>query len=137
MPQVLNTADRLAAQHGQSILLADFRIKEEDANAILEAGGCSFKYDAAAQARFIKWLEKEHLSFERVFPPLGKGIIIVPYMGHLAIIVDEKLQPEAYRRIVDYWETPDGTPKFENTRLYLVPADMHAESSEDDDSDWW
>ena len=121
MPQILDKADVLAAKHHQVILMADFRLHKYSGTAIDDLSDTS--WDEKAQQRFVDWLKKElpDIHFEKVFLPHGKGWLIFPYLGHIAIIVSEVNQPEAYRRIVTYWENEDGTPRFADTRLYFVP----------------
>ena len=123
MPQVLDTIDRLAAKYHQDILMADFLIAKKQSDSVYDS--LTFKWDEKAQKTFTKWMQKElpDIHCERVFPLLSASIILIPYMGHIGIIVSEADQPAAYRRIVEYWEYADGTPRFDHTRLFYVPVD--------------
>lgn len=121
MPQLLKCADQLAAELQQEILMADFRTGKKSGKQLLDTLGVSTHFSKSAQSRFIEWLSKElpAVHFEKVFPPLDAWIII-PYMGHIGIVVDQKHQPESYKKIVSYWENEDGTSKFSDTRLFIV-----------------
>lgn len=125
MPQVIQTVDQVAFDHGQDILLVDFRRSKRR-----EYG----TWDRKARSAFVKWMRSEHpdVHVQVTFPPPSGGTLIQPYSGWLAVIVSEANQPDAYRKIVEHWERPDGTPAVENVRLFIVPKPAHARVVDDD-----
>ena len=132
MPRVLEKANVLAAKHHQEILMADFRTPNQEVGPFEDLNDTS--WDEKAHDRFAAWMNKElpDIHVELVFPPLSEGWLIFPYLGNIGIIVSETNQPEAYRRIVEYWENEDGTPRFANTRLFIVAPAIKGGHGDDD-----
>jgi len=128
MPQLIQTADEIARERGQDILLVDFR-RAGDLRQILP----SKEHDRTARIEFLEWLKGvPEIEFLDAYPPLPRGLMICPYFGTIALIVCKDRQPKLYKTIVDRWEEPDGSPILGNVRLFIVSKD-HPSSGDDHD----
>ena len=125
MPQVIQTVDQVAFDRDQDIPLLDFRRPKRRRSGT---------WDRTARSAFVTWMKRElpGVHVQVTFPPPSGGTLIQPYSGWLAVIVSEANQPDAYRKIVEHWERPDGTPAVENVRLFIVPKPAHARVVDDD-----
>ncbi len=125
MPQRVKTADQIAKEFNQEILLVDFRIEKPDNEDIKSANDfMRVHWSKAAHDEFIEWLKKEvpDVHWEIAYPILSEGCILIPYMGHIAVVVSIDKQPDAYNKLVDRWENKDGSPKDKRVKLWLVDS---------------
>jgi len=121
MPQILTPADKIARELGQAILLVDFRTPEQRQEFMGKV-----TWDRVARARFTNWMKENcpDIHCQDAYPPLSPGTIICPYFGTMAVVASEHDQPDAYQKIVGYWEDAAGNPKYATVTLFLVPKDF-------------
>lgn len=94
--------------------------------------------DHKTRNTIIQWLNDNNIGYELTYGRYDPCVITSPYLGGLYIDVPYDENNPNYKKVQEFLEYPDGTPKFENVYFYYMPFEMATMEKDRDymDPDW-
>jgi hypothetical protein len=111
MPQVLNTLDEIARAEQRDVVCVMFFDPRQPFPKSLSAAR------HALRSAFIQFLDDHSIFWCECLDPGSENLLPYAYRGSLYLDVPYDLADPAYRLVVDYLETPDGEPRYEDVHF--------------------
>lgn len=124
MPQILECIDAIARRIDRDVLFAD--IPEAIVGDLFEVDHRNYdpQYYKKCKTRAdaIAFLDASGIAWKPCFRFFStSGFISAPYTGTIFIDVPNDAADQAYRAVCDYFEHEDGSPRFEDFHLFVLP----------------
>ena len=132
MPMLIDEIDAISRQKQRDVLYLHFESEDADDD------NCGFYENHVARKKILKWFKSNGIPYW----PCGLFAdenSMMGYSGQIYIDVPFDLSDQAYQKVQNYLENPDGTLKlkFKGTKFCYLPFEQAMKNSHHDEPDFW
>lgn len=135
MPQLIEHIDAIARQKQRDVLFLKF-LDPENLEGKIQPDSVWHWASSAGRQSAIEWFNRNQIHWQ----PCGSFAdenSMTSYAGQVYIDVPFEETNPVYQKVLNYFENPDGSPRFPGVLLFLLPLDVAMKNAHHDEPGFW